>query len=660
MPKFQLSALTWKWLLSILIFLSALLLLSEFRYAFHPLLKGEHGSLGLILNDQEALGPAGQDSNQLRITQITPNSPAIAAGAQLGDVLRFDHAIDRWRKFRIGEVLELTLTRGENVRHVRIIASAAPIAIAEYFDYLSRAVLVFPALLFSLLIGFKGANDRAYRAVSLTFIALGFTVYYNFNYSPGNLGFMLSKLAYLATYGLIWFGAAAFVLSYQKYEQTPIRVWLIRLFPWYRTLSGVVAVYSLWFGLGNETPGLWLLGFAGVFGGLLMIFISLVDGARQTKGETRQRHLWLLLSFSFGAFPSMLTWIPELDYTFRGVLLTVILSFIGQFLMYLGLTYAVLRHRIFNFDFAISRALVFSVLSLLLLGVFRLVAWMIVPLLNEGGEHDNVPQQRLMIDAVVAVGVYMVFHQMHGRVVKVVERILFRTWHENEKRLRRFIKEAAHIVSADALLAAQVSAFDHFSGRAGAAIYLRQANGDYSLVTGTLAQAPTLIAADDGLAVTLRSEMALVQDDPTNNIPDCELAFPMSHRGLLNGFVLLGSKPNGASYRPDESSLLGFAVHQVGLDLNALKVEALETELQQLEKHSLKQNAEIQLMAGRRKNGRELLNSDITLSDEQSKSVSEAIKLTQNIDINANKPIALNGDEFSTDRRLIKPQAQFG
>ena len=52
------------------------------------------------------------------------------------------------------------------------------------------------------------------------------------------------------------------------------------------------------------------------------------------------------------------------------------------------------------------------------------------------------------------------------------------------------------------------------------------------------------------------------------------------HAGTLNGFVLLGRKPNGESYRPDEVELLEFAAHQVGLDLHALEVEELRRELQ--------------------------------------------------------------------------------
>ncbi|MEI9904064.1 MAG: hypothetical protein WDN06_08805 [Asticcacaulis sp.] len=52
------------------------------------------------------------------------------------------------------------------------------------------------------------------------------------------------------------------------------------------------------------------------------------------------------------------------------------------------------------------------------------------------------------------------------------------------------------------------------------------------------------------------------------------LFLPMIHRAELAGFVRLDLKPSGERYRPDERDVLAWAVHQIGLDLYALKVEA--------------------------------------------------------------------------------------
>jgi hypothetical protein len=56
----------------------------------------------------------------------------------------------------------------------------------------------------------------------------------------------------------------------------------------------------------------------------------------------------------------------------------------------------------------------------------------------------------------------------------------------------------------------------------------------------------------------------------------------MSQRGTLSGLVALGPKPTGDSYRPDEQEILAFAARQVGLDIHALRTQALMAELTEL------------------------------------------------------------------------------
>lgn len=80
----------------------------------------------------------------------------------------------------------------------------------------------------------------------------------------------------------------------------------------------------------------------------------------------------------------------------------------------------------------------------------------------------------------------------------------------------------------------------------------------------------------------------------------------MSHRGTLNGFTLVGSKPSDQNYPPDELEVLSFTAHQTGLDLHAVRVESLEHEVRELP-HVEQQAPELLLMAGRRKTARALL-----------------------------------------------------
>jgi hypothetical protein len=602
MTQFRLSTPTWKWLVCCLALLSAALLVIEFTHAIKPvLIDGAHGTLGAALVDQIA-NDEGQGTYRLRITSLTPESPLLAAGARPGDAVRFDRYLDRYRKLVPGERVGLTLYQGALSRPVSVVALSAKISFDEYFDYCGRFLLTLPALLFGLMIAFKQSEGRSYRALSMTFIALSFSYYFGFNYSPASPSFALSKFINITSYSLIWYGCVVFALSYQAYPQTAPRAWLERLFPWYRAQVFATVIYATGFAIGMETPLLWLLALLSAVGGLGLSIVSLVDGWRHSAGEIRQRHLWLLLSFALGSVPAMLTMIAPLDAAIQGTRVTVMMYFIGQLLMFIGLAYAVLRYRVFNFDFAISRAVVFSVVSVLMLCTFGVIEWLYASVMHGGGHGGG--KNSLLVDAALALAVYLLLHKIHGKLEHGVERVLFEKWHVNEHKLRSYVRHAAHITTVDALVESFGDALDRFTGHAGCAIYLRQESGAYVLAAGTLEGAAAIVDSNDSAAVALRTELAPLFVHQMATVLHGELVLPMCHRGVLDGFVLVGSKRRGESYRPDEFEALGFAAHQIGLDLHALRVDALQRELGELERKAGRQADELLLMAGRRRSSR--------------------------------------------------------
>lgn len=605
MMQFRLSTPLWKWLICSLALLSAILLVIEFTHAVKPvLIDGEHGSLGVVLVDQIGANNHGQGTYRLRIDSLKPYSPLLAAGARAGDYLQFDRYADRFRAFAPGERVDLTLYQGSGARKMSLDAQATPISFAEYFDYCARFLLALPAIMFGLMIGFKQGERRSYRALSMTFILLSLVYFYNFNYSPASFAFRLSKFLNITTNVLIWYGCVAFALSYDRYPPSPLRAWLARLLPWYRLLVFATAIYSIGYALGMETPMLWLGALPAVVGGLALTIVSLVDGWRHSSGELRQRHLWLLLSFALGTVPTLLTLIPALDATVAGLRVTVMMYFVGQLLMFIGLAYAVLRYRVFNFDFAISRALVFSVVSVLLLSMFGLIEWIYASMMHGGGSGHGAGKNSLVVDAALALFAYLVLHKVHDRLERGVERFLFEKWHVNEHKLRAFVRQAAHVTTADCLLESFRNALDRFTGQAGCAIYIRQESGEYTLATGTLEAVPAIVDGNDSAAVAMRTDLKPFFIEPMATALPGELVLPMCHRGILDGFVLVGSKRRGQSYRPDEFEALAFAAHQVGLDLHALRVDTLEQELRELERKAGRQSEELMLMAGRRRSRR--------------------------------------------------------
>jgi hypothetical protein len=81
------------------------------------------------------------------------------------------------------------------------------------------------------------------------------------------------------------------------------------------------------------------------------------------------------------------------------------------------------------------------------------------------------------------------------------------------------------------------------------------------------------------LLALMRAERRPVRTAETPTTFPGTLALPMLDHGKLTGFVLLDRKRDGTDYRPDEIEALGWAAHQVGLDLQAMHASELEAEV---------------------------------------------------------------------------------
>lgn len=611
MKNFQLSTSTWKWLISALALFSAVLITNEFRHASGPLWQESHGTIGAVLVDQIGADNNGHGTHLLRIAFVDKQSELGIAGAVKDDSIRFDRYQNRWRKYAAEEKVGLTLYKDGGARHFVISPHMQKITFAEYFDYISRFMLAVFALGFGVLIAFQQPERPAYRALSTTFIALSLVgFFYSFSYSPDGALFTISKAVAIVSYSLSWYWCVVFALSYQEYDRVGLRLWLTGALPWYRILAFGTALYAVGYALGKETPMLWLATLLCAVLGVLLFIVSLVDGWRRSSGEIHQRHLWLLLSSALGTVPTVLTLIPQLSVeVHEGLRLTVAAYFVGQFLMYAGLTYSVLQHRVFNFDFAISRVLVFSVVSVMLLCVFGLIEWKFA---DWHAHNPRSANQSLAVGAALALAVYLVLHHVHHRIERRVEKLLFRKWHISAHRLNAYVRQAEHFTTMESLLDSFCDALDRFTGDAGCAIYLRQDSGEYTFANGSLAGAPAFVDSNDSIAVALRAEPEPLLIDQMHTALRGDMVLPMCRRGVLDGFVLVGGKRSRQSYRPDQIDALGVAAHRIALDLHALRVDKLERELGELERKAGKQGQELALMAGRRRGSRSATEPDAT------------------------------------------------
>jgi hypothetical protein len=84
------------------------------------------------------------------------------------------------------------------------------------------------------------------------------------------------------------------------------------------------------------------------------------------------------------------------------------------------------------------------------------------------------------------------------------------------------------------------------------------------------------VGTDDLALAAMRAELGPIVPTEIGSPLDAALALPMMHQAALAGFILLGLKPTGEDYRPDEVEVMAWATHQIGLDLQAIRVRELE------------------------------------------------------------------------------------
>jgi GAF domain-containing protein len=240
-----------------------------------------------------------------------------------------------------------------------------------------------------------------------------------------------------------------------------------------------------------------------------------------------------------------------------------------------GLAYVILRHRVIDVGFVLNRAVVYTVLSIIVVGVFVIVETLL-------GKYVENTSHVTSIAVQLAVALVLGFsiRYVHARVDRFVDNVLFRERHLAEAAIRTFAHEASYITDYDILLARCVKTVERYGKARGAGVWL--ADGPlYSARANTFAIAPSVDENDPAL-VAMRARRVSV------HVRDCEsalpgvLAFPMIVRGELLGILVCGQKLDDETYAPDEEDALASLAASVGHAVDAIEVRELRRRLEAL------------------------------------------------------------------------------
>jgi hypothetical protein len=506
-----------------------------------------------------------------RVESIPAASPLAAAGVVPGDGLRFDDPIGRWHGLAAGDRVALSVFHGSEVRRIDVtVPAATALPRHRVANYLLGTAQSLFALLLGVVVGWRRPDLVTYRALAAAGLMNGFIFPY---WAPA--AFHVEWLDFIASLSQELGPAmlVLFALNYPDDKPVGLRASFRRYYPWlFGLLIVVEIIYFARLYSGYFEPALTsFFGVSQIALGVLF-FWAILLAWRQAQGESRIRLQWILATI--GTIVAVFL-IGALNYLSGNPIPPEDLSLVqngAAFAAEIGLAYAILRRRIFDFGLAVNRTLVFGIVGAILLAAFQVANAVVSQFL-----HFDDKYKTTLLSAILAVAVYLSFNQLKKVVEQVVDRVFFGSWAASDQDLKAFVAQAKQATDADALATLFVAALDRFTEGARCALFIRR-GAAFVRSEATLADVPDDVGVnDEAVLAMLADRKALRLRDSTSSIR-AALAVPMANRGGLFGFVLLGARPDGAPYRTDQIATLEYATRELGLDLYALQLERLAEE----------------------------------------------------------------------------------
>ena len=278
----------------------------------------------------------------------------------------------------------------------------------------------------------------------------------------------------------------------------------------------------------------------------------LVAGYRTAPLAERQRLRWMLVSSLLWVMGILVQNTPVLGPVPSGIVYTFLLT-----LALLGFLYAVLRHRVVDISVVIDRALVYGLMTTLIVGM--------VAAMNSLALRETLtPGAGLLLQVVVPLALGIVLGRVRSYMDLLVERVFFRGKYLAEKALRTFAHRVGHIQDARSLLDSAAREIQRNLGAPTVAIYSAESAHYRRMKTAGTAAFPVRLKSDDPALVAVRAEQQAVDlGGLESGLGEDGCVFPMLVLGTLRGVIVCANRP-GEHYAADEKRLMTEVAREVG------------------------------------------------------------------------------------------------
>jgi hypothetical protein len=556
------------------------------------------------------LGIFGYDTNNdLVVISVDNGSPAAKAGMQVGDTVDLQMTP---AQFRFSVANGYTLVPGQSAtfglihRGVRrlVTLTATPAERIHFLAAYLMAVVGIAVLWVAL-----GAALVLLRPSLTTW---GFFIYclalnpFGYAIAPVLFPFPWPYIE-LSVFYFIAAGATGLTIFALCFLNEPLKGWrlsALRLVPW---LFVALFIWEL-FKLYQQT---WIGGPMGelisridmtiyVVTALAGLYL-LVDTYVRARGVDRQRIRWVVVAFVLNLTTYFVEWLlvdyvlSTPDWVFRVLQLSNII-------LPLAVAYAVIKYRVIDVSFVVSRALVYGTLTTLLAGVFYAIDWFFTDYLRVARFGTVVE-----VGAAIAVGIW--FKAFHMRLDALIDATFFRRRHKAEIQLARVAAAMPLATTMSAVAECLVSEPFQALALASAALFRRTSGGVYVREDSEGWDSSDLSKLDDSDQTLLM--LAQAEGGPlslyehrwrTEGVPTGParpvLALPIIVRRELAAIVFYGSHIHGEGLDPDEIKAIAGLAPGAAAAYDHLEAEAMKRRLEAMaaENESLRtQLAEAQI-----------------------------------------------------------------
>jgi len=317
--------------------------------------------------------------------------------------------------------------------------------------------------------------------------------------------------------------------------------------------------------------------------------VAFIATYKQANASVRQRTRWVIIGLAVGVGVRAMLHIPEDMLNLNLPSWVDILQTFLSLAVPVSVVYSIMKYRVFDITFVLSRALAITIISSVFLAVFAIID----RLFHLSLASSNVG---LSVEVGASIGLSFSLHGLHRWMTRFTDRVLFRKRHVATQHLTEISLQLHHADSSNEveqllLNEPRETLTLHF-----AALFARSADDSFqrTAVIGETLDVPSHLDSQDPLTqkIVANAEAGAIrlQDmSDSHTHPKLSehtgpaLALPIIVHRKLNRVVLYGHHQSGADFDPDEIRSVTALASGASAAYDHLEAQALRQGLEDAE-----------------------------------------------------------------------------